>query len=72
MENLKVALEKLSHSIQNLEDAVAFSVAQQNQHKEKIENLQTVIQTTYLRIDKALGEFSSSEENKGELCLSLP
>ena len=71
MEDLKKALEKLSQSIKELEDAVVFSIQQQNQHKEKIENLQNAIRTTYNRIDKALADLNS-EENEEEICLSLP
>ena len=71
MEDLKKALEDLSQSIKALEDAVVFSIEQQNRHKEKIETLQTAIQTTYDRIDKALADLDS-EEKEEELCLSLP
>ena len=71
MEDLKKALENLSKSIKELEDAVVFSIQQQNRHKEKIETLQTAIQTAYDRIDKALAEMDS-EEKEEEICLSLP
>ena len=71
MEDLTKALEDLSQSIKALEDAVVFSIEQQNRHKEKIETLQTAIQTTYDRIDKALADLDA-EEKEGELCLSLP
>ena len=71
MEDLKKALEDLSQSIKALEDAVVFSIEQQNRHKEKIETLQTAIQTTYDRIDKALADLDS-EEKEEDLCLSLP
>ena len=54
MEKLKLALEKLSSSIRDLENSVDYCVNQQNLHKEKIETLQTAIQTTYSRIDLAL------------------
>ena len=70
MERLKSALEKLSVSIKNLEDAVDYSVNQQNQHKEKIETLQNAIQTTYNRIDEALKQLDEKEEPLEELCLS--
>jgi hypothetical protein len=69
---LKLALEKLSISIKNLEDAVDYSVNQQNQHKEKIETLQNAIQTTYTRIDEALKNLEKEDDAKQEdLCLSL-
>lgn len=71
MEDLKKALENLSHSIKELEDAVVFSIEKQNRHKEKIENLQNAIQTTYNRIDKALAELDAEEKKEEELCLSL-
>ena len=71
MEDLKKALENLSQSIKELEDAVVFSIQQQNRHKEKIENLQTAIQTTYNRIDTALAKLDA-EEKEDEICLSLP
>ena len=72
MERLKLALEKLSISIKNLEDAVDYSVNQQNQHKEKIETLQNAIQTTYTRIDEALKNLEKEDDAKQEdLCLSL-
>ncbi|MBP5534634.1 MAG: hypothetical protein J6Y03_03920 [Alphaproteobacteria bacterium] len=71
MEDLKKALEDLSQSIKALEDAVVFSIEQQNRHKEKIETLQTAIQTTYDRIDKALADLDA-EEKEDEICLSLP
>lgn len=71
MEDLKKALEDLSQSIKALEDAVVFSIEQQNRHKEKIETLQTAIQTTYDRIDKALADLDA-EEKENEICLSLP
>lgn len=70
MERLKSALEKLSVSIKNLEDAVDYSVNQQNQHKEKIETLQNAIQTTYNRIDEALKQLDTQDEQQEELCLS--
>jgi len=71
MERLKTALEKLSASIKDLEDAVDYSVNQQNQHKEKIETLQTAIQTTYNRIDEALKQLDADNvEREDELCLS--
>lgn len=70
MERLKSALEKLSVSIKNLEDAVDYSVNQQNQHKEKIETLQNAIQTTYNRIDEALKQLDTQDERQEELCLS--
>ena len=70
MERLKSALEKLSVSIKNLEDAVDYSVNQQNQHKEKIETLQNAIQTTYNRIDEALKQLDAQDEQQEELCLS--
>ena len=70
MEKLKSALEKLSDSIKDLEDAVDYSVKQQNQHKEKIETLQTAIQTTYNRIDEALKKLEKDNSNEEELCLS--
>lgn len=69
MEDLKKALEDLSQSIKELEDSVVFSIEKQNRHKEKIETLQTAIQTTYERIDKALANL---EEKEDEICLSLP
>ena len=72
MEKLKSALEKLSASIKDLEDAVDYSVKQQNQHKEKIETLQTAIQTTYNRIDEALKKLEKDNSNEEELCLSSP
>ena len=71
MEDLKKALENLSQSIKELEDAVVFSIEKQNRHKEKIENLQNAIQTTYNRIDKALAQLDA-EEKEDEICLSLP
>ena len=71
MEDLKKALENLSQSIKELEDAVVFSIEKQNRHKEKIENLQNAIQTTYSRIDKALAELDA-EKKEDEICLSLP
>ena len=71
MEDLKKALEDLSQSIKALEDAVVFSIEQQNRHKEKIETLQTAIQTTYDRIDKALANLDK-QEKEDEICLSLP
>ena len=71
MEDLKKALENLSQSIKELEDAVVFSIEKQNRHKEKIENLQNAIQTTYNRIDKALAELDT-EKKEDEICLSLP
>ncbi len=72
MEDLKKALEKLSHSVKELEDAVVFSVQQQNQHKEKIETLQSAIQATYERIDTALQALDKEDEQQEEICLSLP
>ena len=69
MERLKSALEKLSVSIKNLEDAVDYSINQQNQHKEKIETLQNAIQTTYDRIEEALKQLDADEQQE-ELCLS--
>jgi len=71
MEELKKALERLSQSIKELEDAVVFSIEQQNRHKEKIDNLQNAIQTTYNRIDKALADLDA-EKKEDEICLSLP
>ncbi|MBO5997005.1 MAG: hypothetical protein J6P93_00545 [Alphaproteobacteria bacterium] len=71
MEDLKKALENLSQSIKELEDAVVFSIQQQNRHKEKIETLQSAIQTTYERIDKALADLETKEK-EDEICLSLP
>ena len=71
MEDLKKALENLSQSIKELEDAVVFSIEKQNRHKEKIETLQTAIQTTYDRIDKALSNLDK-QEKEDEICLSLP
>ena len=71
MEDLKKALENLSQSIKELEDAVVFSIEKQNRHKEKIETLQTAIQTTYDRIDKALANLDK-QEKEDEICLSLP
>ena len=73
MEKLKSALEKLSTSIKELEDAVDYSINQKNQHKEKIETLQTAIQTTYSRIDEALKNLEEKDNLKQEeLCLSSP
>ena len=72
MEKLKSALEKLSSSIKELEDAVDYSVNQQNQHKEKIETLQTAIQTTYERIDTALKKLEEDNTKQEDLCLSSP
>ena len=71
MEDLKKALENLSQSIKELEDAVVFSIQQQIRHKEKIETLQSAIQTTYERIDKALADLETKEK-EDEICLSLP
>ena len=71
MEDLKKALENLSQSIKELEDAVVFSIEKQNRHKEKIETLQAAIQTTYERIDKALANLDEKEKEH-EICLSLP
>ncbi|MBE6450017.1 MAG: hypothetical protein E7013_04965 [Alphaproteobacteria bacterium] len=73
MENLKVALEKLSNSIKELEDAVDFSIKKQNQHKDKIETLQIAIQTTYQKIDDALSKLEENQDNQEEeICLSSP
>lgn len=73
VETLKESLEKLTESLKTLEDAVALCLEKQGKHKEKIETLQTVIRTTYERIDAAIAKAEKEAQTKeDEICLSLP
>ena len=68
---MQESLQNLTLAIQQLEEAVVMAKQKNDLDKEKIKTLQSVIHTSYTRINNAIESVKKKEEQENDICLSL-
>ena len=64
MDNVQEVLDKLTTSLEKLENAVAEKQAQNQTLKAQVEKMTAVVTEAYERIDKALAKLEETDGNR--------
>jgi len=72
---MEESLRNITMAVQRLEEAIVMEKQKNSQNKEKIQQLQNVIKTSYERINNAIETAKKQSVNQSEqgeeICLSL-